>query len=165
MSAQLELLASAMIDGPYRYDLTRRWAAGPIALWVMLNPSTADDVDDDHTVRRCRYYAAREGCGALAIVNLFAWRATNPRELRDVVDPVGPENRFRVRAWLASPGVKLVIVAWGGWMPRHVEPTDVVGMAREQGRTLWCLGTSRSGAPRHPARLPNTQPVEPWGHA
>lgn len=65
--------------GRYRYRLTRRFADGPCATFVMLNPSTADETIDDPTIRRCRNFAIREGCGGLVVVNLFAYRATDPR--------------------------------------------------------------------------------------
>jgi hypothetical protein len=75
--------------GRYRYRLWRRWADGPTVLFVMLNPSTADADVDDPTIRRCIGFARSWGAGALEVVNLYAWRATQPAELKAAVGPVG----------------------------------------------------------------------------
>jgi hypothetical protein len=159
-----DLLAGATATispcGRYRYDLTRMWGEGPVALWVMLNPSIADAERDDHTIRRCIFYSKREGMGGLVVVNLFAWRATKPSELLTADDPVGPENTATINRWLTDERVGLRIVAWGANR-----------LAEQLGRPLWraasgspdnvlCLGRTTSGAPRHPARLPNDQPLE-----
>src|SRR5689334_20041621 len=78
--AQSEIVKSAVLSpcGLYRYRLTRRWGDGPALLFVMLNPSTADATEDDPTIRRCTGFAKREGMPAIEVVNLFAWRATDP---------------------------------------------------------------------------------------
>src|SRR5687768_14824465 len=68
--------------GTYRYNLTRLWDARLIRVcWVMLNPSTADQHEDDATIRRCIGFSRSWGAGALTVVNLFAFRATQPRDL------------------------------------------------------------------------------------
>ena len=82
--------------GTYRYLLTRR--AGPgerAAAFILLNPSTADAATDDPTIRRCLGFARRWGCGRFFVLNLFAFRATYPAELRWADDPIGP----RARGW------------------------------------------------------------------
>ena len=78
--------------GTYRYRLTRRWAEGPAVAFIMLNPSTADGSVDDPTIRRCIGYGQSWGYGALAVGNLYAFRATEPQELRRARDPIGPDN-------------------------------------------------------------------------
>jgi hypothetical protein len=85
---------SAVISpcGRYRYRLDRRWADGPSIAWIMLNPSTADSNTDDPTIRRIRAFSQAWGFGALTVVNLYAWRATDPRDLWQAPGPVGPEN-------------------------------------------------------------------------
>lgn len=85
--------------GRYRYELTRRWAPGPLVGWVMLNPSRADAHTDDPTVRRCVGFAHRWGYGGLIIRNLYALRATDPAALADHLDPVGPDT---TRTWPAA---------------------------------------------------------------
>jgi hypothetical protein len=67
--------------GTYRYRLGRRWAEGPVDVWIMLNPSTADATVDDRTIGRCMEFSRRWGAGALVVGNLFALRATDPTDL------------------------------------------------------------------------------------
>src|SRR4051812_10658415 len=94
----------------YRYTLTRSLGPGPLATFVMLNPSTAGAFNDDPTVRKCVAFCRRWGCGRLQVVNLFAYRATSPRQLKQVNDPVGPRNRRAITSALrrvkrdAAPG-------------------------------------------------------------
>ena len=78
--------------GRFRYRLGRRWGASPTVAFVLLNPSTADDERDDPTVRRCVDFARRLGFGGLEVVNLYAYVATDPDDLRRAGHPVGPEN-------------------------------------------------------------------------
>lgn len=145
--------------GTYRYTLDRVWDTTlPLALFVMLNPSTADAREDDPTIRRCRTFAAREGCGSLTVVNLFALRATDPAELRKHPDPVGPDNA----RWLAaSLGRKpaVTIAAWGAHPFAASRADDVARYITEHGVRLHCLGTSKAGHPRHPLYLPTKAPL------
>ncbi len=76
----------------YRYRLWRRWSDGHTLAWCMLNPSTADASQNDPTIERCVRRAKQLGYGAIEVVNLFAYRSTNPSALYTVTDPVGPDN-------------------------------------------------------------------------
>ena len=77
----------------WRYLLWRRWdASKPIANFLMLNPSTADELKLDPTCSRARDYAERWGYGALIVTNIFAFRNTNPDQMKVAADPVGPGN-------------------------------------------------------------------------
>jgi hypothetical protein len=156
--------------GPYRYVLTRRWvpcgpdrpAAGGWMLFVMLNPSKATADVTDPTVTRCVGFAQREGFGALAIVNLYALRATNPAELRRHPEPVGPDNDMAVLGEATFRG-DLVVVAWGahGAHPKHRDRRDrVVRLLADV--DLWCLGTTKDGEPRHPLMLRDDTPLTRW---
>lgn len=155
-------------DGLYRYRLDRRWGPGPVAVWVMLNPSTADALQDDQTIRRCRYYSTREGCGALTVVNRMAYRATKPADLLTTPhDTVGADNHRHITDALTQPDVGLVVVAWGSWLeslPAERRPANMlVGhMIRGHGHTMHCLGWTANGEPRHPSRLPNDAPLLQW---
>lgn len=134
-------------DGAYRYQLVRRWSPGPVMTWVMLNPSTADAAVDDPTVRRCIRFARAAGCGALTVVNLYAWRARDPRELKAVTDPVGPDNDAWIARAAGRDGSGPVVAAWGA----HTDPgrvRRVLGLLA--GRRVLCLGVTVSGQPRHP---------------
>ena len=139
--------------GQYRYTLTRkintpvRWVKP--ALFIMLNPSTADAIKDDPTIRRCISFAERECVTHLTIVNLFALRATDPRVLADHPDPVGPMNDLRIAEQIEKHKLGIVIAAWGAHpfaQRRGKEVLDKFG-------PLMCLGKTKNGSPRHPLYL------------
>ncbi|MEO8632426.1 MAG: DUF1643 domain-containing protein, partial [Chloroflexota bacterium] len=99
-------------DRRYRYRLWRRWELSrPLIAFCMLNPSTADERSDDPTIRRCIGFARDWGYGGVEIVNVFALRATDPRELRRLRDPVGPRNDSYVLD--AAERAASVVIAWG----------------------------------------------------
>lgn len=148
----------------HRYLLTRGWGRARRMVLLMLNPSTADATTDDPTIARVTRFAIREGCGGLAVLNLFALRATDPDELARSADPVGPDNDDMIDALTADPG-QPVVLAWGAiaYRSAHRPRTDAV-TARLQARgvPLRCLGRTRAGHPRHPLYLPATAPLTPW---
>ncbi|MEM9317304.1 MAG: DUF1643 domain-containing protein [Pseudomonadota bacterium] len=133
--------------GRYRYGLWRKWGPGPICTFVMLNPSTADAVQDDPTIRRCISFAKREGCDAVLVKNLFAYRATKPADMMAADDPIGPGNDADLRdaIRMAERHCWTLIAAWGA------HP-----FAQERGKLVasWgkfqCLKKSKSGAAGHP---------------
>lgn len=142
--------------GTYRYLLTRSWGdeRGPKALWVMLNPSTANADLDDPTIRRCISFSKRFGCTRLAVVNLFAYRATDPKELEGKqVYRIGPENTTHVLRQLHHEPPRHVVCAWGANMTANFIGKNMAGMIQRSGHTPMCLGTTKSGAPRHPLYL------------
>ena len=148
--------------GRYRYALGRRWGAGPEALFVLLNPSTADAAGDDPTLRRCMGFARREGCGASRTVNLFGWRATSPKDLLIAgKDAVGPRNAAALRAALAECDGP-VIVGWGAHEAAIPRAVALGQLASEQGRTLHCLGVTKTGQPRHPLYIRAEAALVPW---
>lgn len=133
----------------YRYTLGRQLPAADHGrvLFCMLNPSTADHLVLDPTVTRCRNYSIAWGFSSMVVVNLFALRSTDPRGLRTVADPVGPENDEHIAREAAA--AEAVVVAWGA------EP-----IAAERARRVlpllgrcWCLGTTKDGQPKHPLYL------------
>lgn len=150
--------------GTYRYLLTRQSRISnpshQTVLFVMLNPSTAGATVDDPTIRRCLGFAERWAAAGIAVVNLYALRATDPRVLRGHPDPVGPENDD----WIARAAIYAggnAICAWGA----NAEPARVrlvVTMLSRRGITLWCLGTTKHGHPRHPLYVPGNQPLIKW---
>jgi hypothetical protein len=140
--------------GRYRYALTRgNWLDGVgTVLFVMLNPSTADATEDDPTIRRCIRFARDWGYARLAVANLYAFRATDPRDLALAGDPIGPEND----EWLErlSSEANMVVVAWGA--NRLATPARVDRVLQLLGWSTCCLGTTKDGAPQHPLRLAAT---------
>ena len=143
---------AARIDGAYRYSLWRRVGPSPgRVLFVMLNPSTADAIADDPTIRRCSGFARAWGYGELEVCNLFAYRTPYPRELLGVEDPVGPSNdRFLSRA---AARADRVLAAWGVVGMRSARAAVVLENLRKV--PLSCLGRTRDGAPRHPLYVPS----------
>jgi len=138
----------------YRYLLEHRWGSAAPMVLVMLNPSTADATREDPTMRRALRFARREGCGGLIVVNLFALRATDPRDLRGHPDPVGPGNDWFIREH-CTPG-QLVIAAWGAHGRLLGRDRAVLALLREARAAALCLGVTAGGLPRHPLYLPRT---------
>lgn len=151
-------------DGLYRYRLERQWSDTPgTTTFVMLNPSTADGEVDDNTIRRCMGFAKRWGHGRLVVVNLFALRATDPRELLEADDPVGPENDGYLRA--VGSENSLIIAGWGSppsklyalhYLRRDTALSLLAGpstISSFKGRPIFCLGVTKKGQPRHPLYL------------
>jgi hypothetical protein len=161
-------------DGKYRYSLGRHWGdevrlgipSSPAVTFIMLNPSTADATVDDPTIRRCMGFAKRLGQSSLLVVNLFAFRATDPAELSAADDPVGKENDKVIRrACLPSVSVCL-IAAWGALGTRyHTRVNEVLHIVTtEAHRHLAYFGNTKSGQPKHPLYLAsNAELLKPWG--
>jgi len=138
----------------YRYVLSRQWdSTKPPMVFIMLNPSTADEVDNDPTVQRCQTRALRSGHGGVTVLNLFAWRATFPQELTAADDPVGPENDAAIRSWTDMPYATYV-AAWGTWGRLLGRGSDVSRHLQERGVRLMTLGVNKDGSPKHPLYLP-----------
>lgn len=150
--------ATADVRGDYRYVLTRTWdsAAEPV-VFVMLNPSTADATVDDRTVRRCIWFAKREGFGGIIVVNLYAYRATNPRVMFAAEDPVGPANDAIIAEHTRG---RTVIAAWS----YHAEParTEQVLELLSEAAAVFVLGLTKHGHPRHPLYVRGEAPLAPW---
>src|SRR4051812_26865304 len=114
LTLPLEQNAVISACGRYRYLLTRQVGPGPrAATFIMLNPSTADATKDDPTIRRCIGFARQWGCGRLSVLNLFAFRATDPAAMKRADDPVGPENKDWFERILTDAGEGRVVCGWG----------------------------------------------------
>lgn len=158
--------------GRYRWWLRRSWRrawlphlAGPdqpaskgVCTFVMLNPSTADGLEDDPTIRRCIAFADSWGYDTLSVRNLFPWRATEPKDLLKAHNPAG-EHRGDGELLTACTG-DLLVLAWGAWVPYRRDHEAFALFAEHfPGVPLFCLGTTKSGAPRHPLYVKaDTQP-------
>lgn len=145
--------------GLYRYRLGRIWNdEQPIMVWTLLNPSTADAEQDDPTLRKCMGFARHHHHGGVILVNLFAYRATNPKELLKVPDPVGPENDEHIRWACAAPILATVIAGWGAEKIAQRRAAHVRTLMWSTRCPIKCLGKTKAGAPRHPLYRPYTTP-------
>jgi hypothetical protein len=151
--------------GRYRYLLTREWQRPLLMssyqcsmLFIMLNPSTADAEVDDPTIRRCMGFARREGCYGIRVVNLFAFRATDPAELHAAGYPIGPLNDAYIDSHVCVGGSP-VVVAWG---KHSAALSRLKSLPVLHDRKLLCLGTNRDGSPKHPLYVPKNASFVPW---
>ncbi len=149
--------------GRYRYRLTRVWdETGSRVLWIMLNPSTADADTDDPTIRRCITFAKGWGYGGIEVVNLFALRSTNPRQLRTQDDPVGEGNLDTIQEAALDMSNTLIVCAWGA-VGRYKGIGQIVyDLCRESGVTLHILEMGKTGMPCHPLYLSAKREPQVW---
>ena len=144
--------------GTYRYALMRDWnPERPTMAFCMLNPSTADASKDDATIRKCVNFADSWGFGRMIVVNLFAFRATDPDELKSAPDPIGPDNDSH----LFDKTCGLVTVcAWGSTVGKWPRPTirerPYAAKKAMQGALLRYIRMTKSGHPEHPLYLPGS---------
>ena len=151
--------ATFSADRVFRYTLTRIWdRSGPIVNFLMLNPSTADAFALDPTNRRCVGFAQQWGFGGLVTTNLFAYRSTDPKVLRTVADPIGPDDDTAIVD--AARSADLVIAAWGNHGSLFDRGRAVHRLLSSSGVTLHQLRMTRAGHPGHPLYLPgDAEPV------
>ena len=171
------MMRSALISdcGRFRYTLSRRWTGdrdrpclpglggeGRSTLnrvcFIGLNPSTADGTEDDATVRRWIGYATAWGYTGFDVVNLFAWRATQPKELLTVEDPVGPRNDY----WIGECArrAKLVVCCWGSLTDKppvaQTRVAEVYRQLKQADRVAYALKLTQDKQPAHVLRLRRT---------
>lgn len=145
-------------DGVYRHWLKRdELLPGSTeksrAVFVMLNPSTADHTKNDPTLTRCINFAVFWGYNNLTVVNLFDWIATNPKELpREKLIASSPYNDPTILS--AAHGASLVVCAWGAYPHLEGRGQKVLDDLKEMGRTPRALALTKGGQPRHPLYLP-----------
>lgn len=136
----------------WRYDLWRVWAPGrPRAMFIGLNPSTADETEDDPTIRRCIGFARGWGYGGICMLNLFAFRATQPQDLRAAPHPIGPGNDDRLLLRAGCSGI--IIAAWGIHGVLQRRNRTVLKLFAKHDLWMHCLGVTKQGHPRHPLYL------------
>lgn len=144
----------------YRYLLTRVWGPGRRALFVMLNPSTATEVQNDPTVERCERRARALGFGAFRVTNIFAYRATDPKAMRSVDDPIGPDNDSAILESVSWADA--VVCAWGNHGLHRNRGQAVEAVLRTAGAPLNHFGLTGQGQPRHPLYVSYAEPLQAW---
>ncbi len=154
-----DIIRAAGIDGNYRYWLTRvRDKSKPTVCWVMLNPSTADAEQDDPTIRRCMGFARSWGGGGISVVNLFAYRATDPKQLLSQPSLDRTLIECNNHAIQTAAFNCLTIAAWG--CHKAIGTRDVEVMTVLKGQDVRCLGVTQEGYPKHPLYIASdTQPT------
>lgn len=148
--------------GTFRYRLWRYWEplGVPRMLFVMLNPSTADADTDDPTIRKCRGFAEDLDFGGIEVVNLYAYRATKPADLKKAGYPRGPDNDRHIREAIEDAGGSNVYCAWGVNARGLSRPDEVLDLIRAANRKPMALKLTEDRIPWHPLMLPySSQPV------
>lgn len=154
----------------WRYTLWREWHEGELMpngilggiyrdrflMVIGLNPSTADETQDDPTIRRCIGYAKRWGFGALCMTNLFAWRDTDPRKMRAAAEPVGKNNDYWIGQMASNAG--MILAAWGA---HGTHLGRAAAVRRFIAQPIYCLAINADGSPKHPLYCrADLQPIE-----
>jgi len=152
----------------YRWTLTRCLTVGaanyrhiPYVAYIGLNPSTADAINDDPTMRRLRHFTRKAGYAKFIMLNLFAFRATIPKDMKAAEDPIGCGNTGTILSVTAeSETCAMTVACWGthgSFMNRGGEVTDLL---QRHGVELRCFGRNADGSPKHPLYLPNDTEFE-----
>lgn len=153
----------------YRYTLLKAWTPTysdkDIALWIMLNPSTATADNDDPTVRKCQVLSKMLGYQGVCIANLFALRSTDPKGMR-YNQPVGPDNDAWLRVLIQRHHG--IFVAWGSHkhelIGERVATVCNIIMQKKPDADVRCLGVNKDGQPKHPLYLSHQQVTQPWNY-
>ena len=148
-------------DEGYRFTLTRIWNRDlPLACIIMLNPSTADSTKDDATIRALIRLLTSLGYGGFEVVNLFAWRATNPAELATTWYPVGGLNNQYITNAINQCAV--TVCAWGAhkYVLQSKRGIEVLKLIDSLCEESLCFGMTKAGAPKHPLYLKTGNKLE-----
>lgn len=158
----VERWAQLSDDGLYRFVLGRRWNESlPECVFILLNPSKADATQDDPTIRRCIGFARQLGYGSLLVGNLYAFRATDPRDLFRADEPTGGARNDAVLTNLLTRG-SVVVAGWGA----HAKRERVAEVLRLPGaERITALDVTKAGAPKHPLYIPASATPSVWGSA
>lgn len=148
-------------DAKYRYWLLRVWDDTlPVMANIGANPSTADAMLDDPTIRKDMGFAERNGFGGLLKLNVGAYRATDPRKWHAAADPYGPDNTLdNFATWMAEFDAKAMVAAWGKCIGKFAHRGDAI---RDRFPNLMCFGTLADGTPRHTLMLSYATQLQPW---
>ncbi len=162
-------IIDVLFDGPgccYRYKLSHRWSPGPLALWALMNPSTADRHWLDPTVHKTARMSQRMGFGGQFIANAAAYRATKRMQLLDIRDPVGPGNHAAILEMAEQ--ADLIVIAHGR-LPGSLQPLagSMCRLLQDAGHSLNVLRLTHDGVPMHPlargkGHIPDSTTPKPW---
>jgi hypothetical protein len=142
----------------YRYSLQVTWKPGNVVAVVGLNPSIADEQQDDKTIRQCIDWARGQGCGGLLMLNAYSFRAKLPSDLKKAPDPFGDQTPEKIVEMCKG---KRVVVAWGGHAIYRGRGAKIAAAFAKAGMELDCWGFNEKGSPKHPGRICICA-TEPW---
>ena len=143
----------------YRYTLWREWAGrSRYVQFIGLNPSTATEVHNDNTLRRCIDFAQTWGFDAMVMTNAFAYRATKPDDMKAQDEPIGSDNDV----WLkkTAAGAALIVVAWGVHGSFLNRDKQILNLLSDF--PLQTFGLTKEGLPRHPLMIAKNTPLIPF---
>jgi hypothetical protein len=148
----------------HRWDLWRIWdQAKPLRIWVMLNPSTADETDNDPTVERCEIRNITDGFGGLVVLNIFGLCSTDPKQLYTHLDPIGGHNDVVIQYWLSKLSVGQVVCAWGTHGVYRDRGSRVMQLIKVMGLRAHVLKFNKDGTPVHPLYVSyDIKPAAVW---
>jgi hypothetical protein len=145
----------------YRYSLTRVWNEKVQKLhFVMLNPSTATEIQNDPTVERCERRARTLNFGSFRVTNIFAWRDTDPKKMKCAKDPIGFRNNEAILD--GAQWADCTIAAWGNHGTYMNRGLFVLGLLKKCSKPIFHLGISKAGQPKHPLYISYTTLPEKW---
>ena len=148
-------------DRTRRYRLWRLTGLrGQVVLFVMLNPSDADETEDDPTLRRCIGFAERWRCSRIEVVNAFTAVTSAPSELKRLVTTADSEDDEYLRRGLSA--CDFVVAAWGRNGTYLGRDKQVRGLLRESGKPVYCFGVTKNGQPEHPLYIPYARALVPF---
>ena len=138
----------------YRYHLSQVWDSKKKNLiWLLLNPSTADELQNDPTVERCERRARMWGFGGVEVFNIFAYRATDPKNMKAFSDPIGPDNDLWMEDFAIKSRDAIGIIAWGDHGLHRQRGRSVLDLLIRNRATVYALKVNKSGEPAHPLYL------------
>jgi len=146
--------------GAYRYRLWRRWGEGGKVTFVMLNPSTADATRNDPTIERCHRRAVAMGFSALDVVNIFGYRATDPKDLKRATEPIGKDNDKAIITSLKD--AEMTICAWGSHGDHLNRHEAIRRLLKDNNLAAHVLSLTTKGQPGHPLYLSYSKQPFPW---
>lgn len=153
-------------DFKHRYILWRDWQPKVLRRYLQvigLNPSTANETDNDPTLRRVIALGKRLGMFGVVMTNLFSFRSTDPAGLKSVPPDghrIEDNNEFLLDA---AKWAKVRVAAWGTHGSYLGRGPQVAKMLADAGYPLHCLGRNADGSPKHPLYLPDKAQLEPYG--
>lgn len=147
----------------WRYHLQHIWdESQPNLIWMMLNPSTADELKNDPTVERCEQRARMWGFGGVEVFNIFGYRATDPADMKAYIDPVGPDNDDWMIDFAKKSQNTKAIIGWGEHGKHRGRGEAVLNIIKQHDGRVNALKINASGHPKHPLYIGYKQKAAPF---